>query len=318
MAPTSFGPIRGPFSLALGTFIMGSHLQGLSSAQLVQFGQCNPNIALQTNFNSSRFLGTWYGIARADNNLQNGDCAVLSLTQNNNVINVANTAVNNNFYEEITGTATVEQGTAKYTLRLNGVQNPVDFWILTTDYDNFAVGYACENIGNVQRSVYLWQLGRATSYPTEMMEALVNTTINNLLGIDTSDLTRINHSENACYVLPEIPNNESVILPGQCNTNMSVVTNFNVARFTGVWHQISKYYTENEGGSCTRAEYTLSDGGVTVLNSEVVNQRLLTISGRATVSTTDGSAKLIVNLEVAPNVEVGQLGIADSCGNCIK
>ncbi|XP_013135715.1 PREDICTED: uncharacterized protein LOC106101136 [Papilio polytes] len=275
---------------------------GLSSAQLVQFGQCNPNIALQTNFNPSRFLGTWHGIARADNNLQNGDCAVLELTQNNNVINIRNTAVNNNFYEEITGTASIEQGTAKYTLNLNGVQNPVDFWILTTDYDNFAVGYACQNIGNVQRSVYLWQLGRATSYPTEMMEALVNTTISNLLGIDTSALRRIEHSDNACYILPDIPDNQSVILPGQCNTNMSVVTNFNAARFGGVWHQISRYYTENESGSCNRAEYTLSDGGVIVLNSQVVNQRLETISGRAAVSSTDGSAKLIVNLEVAPNV----------------
>ncbi|KPI92172.1 Apolipoprotein D [Papilio xuthus] len=275
---------------------------GLGSAQLVQFGQCNANIALQTNFNPTRFLGTWYGIARAENNLQNGDCAVLELTQNNNVINVTNTAVNNNFYGEITGTATLEQGTAKYTLRLDGVHcTAVDFWILTTDYDNFAVGYACQNIGNVQRSVYLWQLGRATTYPTEMMEALVNTTINNLLGIDTSDLRRIDHSENACYVLPEIANNESVILPGQCNTNMSVVTNFNAARFGGVWHQISRYYTENEGGSCNRAEYTLSGAGVNVLNSQVVNQRLETISGRATVSTTDGSAKLTVNLEVAPN-----------------
>ncbi|CAK1583857.1 unnamed protein product [Parnassius mnemosyne] len=279
-----------------------SGLLGLSSAQLIQFGQCNPNIELQENFNLTRFLGTWYGIARTDNEQQNGDCATLELNRGNNVINVTNESVNNNFYQLITGTATHEQGTAKFRLNVSEVQRPIDFWVLLTDYDNFAVAYSCENRGNVQRAVYLWQLGRETTYPTEMMEALVNTTMNTLLGINSSDLRRIEHSENACYVLPEIARNEPVILPGQCNPNMTVVTNFNAARFQGVWHEIAKYYTINQAGTCNRAQYTLVGGEVNVVNSQVVNQTLETISGKAIVTSTDGSARLKVTLEVAPNV----------------
>ncbi|XP_068619407.1 uncharacterized protein [Battus philenor] len=277
-------------------------LTRLSSAQLVQFGQCDQNITLVENFNASRFLGQWYGIARTDNAYQNGDCAKLQLTQgNNNIINVRNEAVNNNFYEEFTGTASVETGTAKFRLNISAVNEPFDFWILVTDYDNFAVGYSCENRGATLREINIWQLGRETSYPTEMMEALVNTTLSTLLGIDGSNLRRIDHSDNACYILPLIPNNEAIILPGQCNPNMTVVQNFNASRFGNVWHEISKYYTENERGTCNRARYTLADDGVDVLNSQVVNQTLETISGRAVISSTDGSAKLNVTLEVTPN-----------------
>ncbi|CAG5005077.1 unnamed protein product [Parnassius apollo] len=250
----------------------------------------------------SAFLGKWYGIARTDNELQNGDCATLELNRENNVINVTNEAVNNNFYQLITGTATHEEGTAKLMLNVSEAQTTLDFWILLTDYDNFAVAYSCENRGGVQRAVYLWQLGRATTYPTEMMEALVNTTMNSLLGINSSDLRRIEHSDNACYILPEIGENESVILSGQCNPNMTVVTNFNAERFQGVWHEIARYYTTNQAGTCNRAQYTLVNGEVTVLNSQVVNQTLETISGKAVVTSTDGSARLTVTLEVAPNV----------------
>lgn len=69
-------------------------------------------------------------------------------------------------------------------------------------------------------------------------------------------------------------------------------------QFLGVWHEISSYYSESATGSCPRAEYTLGNGVVNVVNSQVVNQRLDTITGTAAVNSTDGSARLLVTLNL--------------------
>jgi lipocalin len=71
-------------------------------------------------------------------------------------------------------------------------------------------------------------------------------------------------------------------------------------QFTGLWHEISSYYSENAMGTCARAEYTLEGGVVNVVNSQVVNQGLTTINGTATVIDVNGGGKLSVTLEVAP------------------
>ncbi|CAH2044979.1 unnamed protein product, partial [Iphiclides podalirius] len=248
---------------------------------------------------------------------QNGDCSTLQLTQGANTINVRNEAVNNNFYEETTGTATIEQGTARLRLNLTNTQDPIDFWILMTDYDNFAIGYRCVNLGNVQRQVYIWQMGRETSFPTELMQALMNTTLNTLLGISTSDLRSIDHSDDACYVLPPIPENEAVILPGQCDPNLPVVTNFNAARFQGLWYEMARYYTRRQLGACNRARYTLVGGVINVSNNQVINQTLSSISGTATVSA-DGSARL-TRPEVLPlwilGTDYDNYSVLYSCDN---
>ncbi|XP_072929716.1 uncharacterized protein [Epargyreus clarus] len=275
-------------------------LLDLSSAQLVQFGQCNPNIQLVNNFNAALFTGKWYGTARTDSVLQSADCSTLELTATSNGFTVRNEAVNNNFYEEITGTATLEPGTAKFTLNVSVSEDPVDFWILTTDYSNFALAYACVNRGAVQRSVYIWQMGREPQFATDLMPTLMNRTLSNLLGITLNDLRTIEHSEMACQVLPNIPQGQAVILPGQCDPNITVVQNFNPSRFSGVWHSIASYYSDNQRGACGRAQYTLVGNVVNVVNSEVIGQALRTVSGTAVVSSDDNSARLTVSLEVTP------------------
>lgn len=62
-----------------------------------------------------------------------------------------------------------------------------------------------------------------------MMEALLNNTLNSLFGLTSNDLVSVDHSAMACEVLPDIPAGQPVILPGQCNANISVVQNFNVS-----------------------------------------------------------------------------------------
>ncbi|XP_047536967.1 uncharacterized protein LOC125070976 isoform X1 [Vanessa atalanta] len=275
---------------------------GLSGAQILQNGQCDPQIPLVQNFNLENFEGKWFVLRRAANPTFKGDCASLEITQNSTAINLYNRVVNENFLEEVRGTATVESGTAKFTITAGS--ETLDFWILRTDYENFALAYSCVNQGPNQRNVYIWQLGKRNVFPNDLMEGLMNQTLITVVDIVLEDLIPVDHSETACTTLSEIPPGQPIIFPGQCNANMAVVEQFDVARFMGVWHQVSSYYSANALGTCNRAEYTLSGGLVNVVNSQVVNERLDTISGTAQLNSTDNSARLLVTLEVTPGVIV--------------
>ncbi|CAG9565651.1 unnamed protein product [Danaus chrysippus] len=246
------------------------------------------------------FFGTWYVLKRFQNPIQNGDCATLNFLPQNGSLTVYNRAVANNFLNEINGTATLQNGTAKFSVSINGISQPMDFWILPSAlYTMNSLGYSCANLNSTHRNVYIWQLGRST-VSGDLIEANLNQTLLNLLGIRIDSLTVVDHSEAACTVLPDIQPGEPVILEGSCNENIRVVQNFNPSAFTGVWHQIASYATVNEIGSCRKAEYRLVGSAVSVTNSEVVNQALRVISGNASVSSNDGSAKLQVTLEVLP------------------
>ncbi|XP_061721996.1 uncharacterized protein LOC133528577 [Cydia pomonella] len=289
------------------TLIIGFSILGLlgTSAQIIQDGQCNPDITLQAGFNIDNFLGSWYEVSRTDNPQQDGDCSRLSLTSADGVIAISYESVNRNFYEEINGTVSQEEGTAKLSLNLNGLSEPVDFWVLMTDHSTYALTYQCVNINTNQRAVYIWQLGRSQTF-TELFLALMNTSLNNLLGITLAELRSTDFSEEACYELPVIEENQPILLPGQCDSTIPVVDSLDVERFTGLWHEISSYYSESALGTCARAEYTLEGGVVNVVNSQVVNQGLETITGTATVIDANGGGKLSVTLEVAPDVFVDQ------------
>lgn len=65
------------------------------------------------------------------------------------------------------------------------------------------------------------------------------------------------------------------------------------------WHNILSYPTRFQDGTCVNAYYTLTNDGVNVLNSQVNDQRLETMSGVAVPSSNDGSAKLVVSFPVA-------------------
>lgn len=61
---------------------------------------------------------------------------------------------------------------------------------------------------------------------------------------------------------------------------------------------IETYAAEFQGleSTCNDASYTLNSNGIVdVYNTQVINQTLDTINGTATLATTDGSAKLLVN-----------------------
>ncbi|XP_052744153.1 uncharacterized protein LOC112046433 [Bicyclus anynana] len=254
---------------------------------------------------ATNFLGKWHVVRRTDKPRGPIDCSQLELLEENDEIFLHERVVNQNFLEHERSPAIYEEGTAKFNINRTDPYKSADFWILQTDYNNLALAYACEDDedGTTSR-VTIWQLGRQPFFPNTMMEAFMNTTLFNNFGITRDDLTPVDHSEAACKTLPEIPPGQNVVLPGQCNQTMAVVENFNVSSFMGEWFEISSYFTANQLGACSRAKYTLTEDGVAVENSQVVNETLEIIPGRAILTTTDESARLLVTLEIRPTVFV--------------
>ncbi|XP_050551207.1 uncharacterized protein LOC118275267 isoform X6 [Spodoptera frugiperda] len=262
--------------------------------QIVQEGQCD-GLALDENFDISEFLGKWFEIARTSNPNQEGDCAAFDFTSGNNGIDVQYTAVRSNFFEEATGMMTQEGDTAEFKMTISSFEEPVDFWVLELFEPMFAVTYSCQNISPTHRKVYVWVLGRQTTL-NDINLGRVMHLLNENFGINYSELTNIDHNDSACYALPIIEPGNPIILPGQCDESLQVLPNFNATAFSGLWHQISSYENSNSDGTCVRAEYSLGNEGVNILNSQVINQRLVTIEGSATIISNDNSAKLQVVL----------------------
>lgn len=66
----------------------------------------------------------------------------------------------------------------------------------------------------------------------------------------------------------------------------------------GLWHDIRSYPENFQTGTCQNANYELVDGVVDVLNTQVINQTLDTMTGIAVIASNDGSARLNVTFNV--------------------
>ncbi|RVE53897.1 hypothetical protein evm_001559 [Chilo suppressalis] len=266
-----------------------------SVGQIVQIGQCDPNIQLQETFDYQSNIGSWYELRTSETD--SGECSNYEFGAGNNV---TRSAVNENFEQTENGTLSIDNtNTAKLTITWSSSE-PQDFWVLSSSNIgalSFIVGYKCINITPTQRSVSLWVLSQQQTIGA-IVWSNINSTLLSRLGISVDELREVSRSENACYVLPIIEPGNPVILPGQCNDNITAVQNFDVANFSGLWHEVASYYSENSENRCARAQYTVNSGVVEVVNSQVVNQALQIITGTATVVSTDGSARLSVSLLV--------------------
>ncbi|VVC97734.1 unnamed protein product [Leptidea sinapis] len=109
----------------------------------------------------------------------------------------------------------------------------LEFRVMLTDYENYALAYSCQNVGTTQKNLFIWQLGRGTSFPSEMILNLMNQTLITNFGYTSDILTGTSHSADACTELPEIPAGENVVLTGQCDPNLPVVNGIELERESG-------------------------------------------------------------------------------------
>ncbi|KPJ13950.1 Apolipoprotein D [Papilio machaon] len=265
-------------------------------------GECDPNISVVQNFNPVRYMGRWRMIESYESDFQSGNCneANYRLLENATV-DVSNTQVVNQNLQVINGSAVLAttDGSAKLLVSFPNAPAPSEYWILATDYDNYALVYSCRNLNNQQRRVWSWKLSRTRQLSTSAANS-INKVIDRVNVLNSRYYRSIQQSDAACFYYPVPAPNTPVIFRGQCDPNIPVVTNFNLAQYLGLWHDISSYPTAFQFGTCSNAFYTLNGGVVDVFNTQVVNQTLDTIRGVATlVPDPQNSAKIIVSFPIA-------------------
>ncbi|CAF4867620.1 unnamed protein product [Pieris macdunnoughi] len=265
---------------------------GLTGAQILQDGQCD-SIAVQNNFELDKFTGKWHGL-RGNSLLQNGDCSYINFTpisSGNYQYTVEVGYVEASTRKEIRGSAVAEASAASFNLTLEG--KSTDFNVINTDYDNYALVYSCENVGDEQRNVYIWELARDTSVSDDFFTTLVEQTIASNFGLTPTDLSITTHSEAVCNVGTL---NEAVILPGTCDQNVPFMRTFNLSSFSGEWRLIASYYNERQSGECNHAIYTVQNTRLAIENRHVLNRELLTTSGTAVFASNEENGKLRVTI----------------------
>ncbi|KAI8424832.1 hypothetical protein MSG28_006760 [Choristoneura fumiferana] len=261
-------------------------------------GQCQTDIPVVQDFNAERYLGRWRLIESYPSEFQNGTCNDATYSQGDNEVLVYNTQVINERLDTIDGTAVpaTANGDGKLLVTFPGAE-PLEYWILGTDYESYALVYSCINIDADWRRVWSWKMSR-TRQLSDTAITNINNIINSIDVLNNRYFEEVDNSDAGCFYYP-IPNGNAVNFRGQCDENVTVVTDFNVQRYMGTWYDIESYPQEFQNGTCSTATYTLTDNGVEVYNTQVINERLDDIYGIAVPDNEDGLAKLIVTFPIA-------------------
>lgn len=151
-------------------------LVGMASAQIPALGNC-PDVEYMTNFDVGKYMGVWYEIEKYFAIFEfGGKCVQANYTLNsNNTVKVVNRQIS-----YITGVATSIEGIARSEGAPNESKLLVTFpsvpftgdapyWVLETDYDNYAVVWSCRSFGILNAKI-IWILARESSPSLAIMQ----------------------------------------------------------------------------------------------------------------------------------------------------
>uniref|UniRef100_H2MUK0 Apolipoprotein D n=2 Tax=Oryzias latipes TaxID=8090 RepID=H2MUK0_ORYLA len=168
-----------------------------ASAQVIMPGRC-PDAAVQEKFDAAAYLGKWYEIQKLPNSFQKGQCSTAQYSlQSPGVVGVLNRELLNN------GTIYALNGTAKPSptepakLMVTFFENspPSPYWVLSTDYNNFALVYSCTDLELIHTD-FVWILSRTPTLPQETLEKLQN--ILTSIGVTVDKLLATNQDLKYC------------------------------------------------------------------------------------------------------------------------
>ncbi|XP_077295529.1 apolipoprotein D-like [Arctopsyche grandis] len=118
-------------------------------AQVPMIGKC-PDLPVKTHFDPSSYTGKWYEYAKYFAVFElKGKCITATYTAASEGVTVLNEQINmkTNQPSSIAGTATFTEnsGVAKLSVVFPSIPfgRAAPYWVLDTDYDNYAVVYSC-------------------------------------------------------------------------------------------------------------------------------------------------------------------------------
>ncbi|CAK1583860.1 unnamed protein product [Parnassius mnemosyne] len=146
-------------------------IHSVIAAEFILPGEC-PNVKIQENLDYTKFSGLWYNVASyASDGRPIYDCAILNFQEDNLGYTLRETYVStdqgnrtqNSYFARVDPTFDAGNKAQFIVSHENGdkvLQFP--FFILSTDYDNYAITYTCKTLKKRQRThyVFTWVLSR--------------------------------------------------------------------------------------------------------------------------------------------------------------
>ncbi|KAK7163325.1 hypothetical protein R3I93_007389 [Phoxinus phoxinus] len=169
------------------------------SAQSTSSRKC-PEPPVQQNFDPTRYMGRWHEIMKIPTPFQSGGCCQATYILSDGIVLVRNEQLLAN------GTISFSDGTAKIVdasepakLEVSFFEDapPGPYWVLATDYDEYALVYSC----SVRfQADFSWIMSRTRTLPKETISALLD--ILKFQGISTDSFTETDQRPGLCSVMP--------------------------------------------------------------------------------------------------------------------
>ena len=129
------------------------------------WGRC-PKVALQANFDITKYMGTWYELVRSsDMKFEQGDCnkAQYSLNQDGTVL-VVNSEIVSGVSSNVTGSAYCDADVpAQCYVSFSKSAPAGDYEVFSTDYTSYAIVYSCSSL-IVAHLSWVWVLAREQNF----------------------------------------------------------------------------------------------------------------------------------------------------------
>ncbi|XP_059483132.1 apolipoprotein D-like [Neocloeon triangulifer] len=150
------------------------------TTQVPSLGPC-PEMKTMANFSISKYLGRWY---QAERYISLFEFASKCVTSNYTDAGDSRFSVVNKQTSSLTGIQTVIDGDlhvmgrsdeSKMTISFPSIPMPMNlpYWIMDTDYDNYAVVWSCTNFG-IFSARNAWILTRSPNASLEVMQNAYN------------------------------------------------------------------------------------------------------------------------------------------------
>jgi apolipoprotein D and lipocalin family protein len=129
------------------------------------WGSC-PDVTLQSNFNVTRYTGTWYELLRnKDMPYEKGTCSRALYGLNaDGTLSVLNSEVRKGVWESVDGYAYCDKkNPAQCHVKFSWLAPAGDYKVVSTDYVNYSLVFSCFSIG-IAHWKWTWLLARNTNF----------------------------------------------------------------------------------------------------------------------------------------------------------
>jgi lipocalin len=151
------------------------------------------------NFDKNRFLGTWYEIAKPMSfGYHDVECgkAVYSLNKDNNLVAI-HSGIGPYGLLQLRGVLQRTKDQFRFIITENAAYNGMEYRILDTDYQNYALVYSCSTISSNNALKQIWILSRTPELDKQILKILLKS-LKISFGYGSSDLHWTNQDDEIC------------------------------------------------------------------------------------------------------------------------